>query len=231
MDRIRQKLYELRVLIRTGSVLMLLIALSDPLAAQRSGITVRVTDKGTTQPLAQAQVTIIGTSVGGITNQDGIVNLVGVAAGTREVRVVRIGYAETKSPVTVIAGQNVTLNLSMTSVAITLTPVVSTATGQQNKNEVGNAISTIDAAATTATSPVSNISDLLNSRAPGVQISSGTQAGSGSRVRIRGINSVSLSNEPIYVSGHIVRDGCCQRRHCHYHEKGPVGKGHLDDIR
>ncbi|MEO7362760.1 MAG: TonB-dependent receptor, partial [Gemmatimonadaceae bacterium] len=199
MHQLRRKLRAARVLLSAGSILLFLAVLTAPLAAQRSSITVHVTDKGTTLPLAQAQVTVIGTSVGGITNQDGVVNLAGVTAGARELRVVRIGYAEVKSSVTVVAGQNVTVNLSMSGVAITLAPVVSTATGQQNKNEVGNAISTIDAAATTATSPVSNISDLLNSRAPGVQISSGTQAGSGSRVRIRGINSISLSNEPIYV--------------------------------
>jgi TonB-dependent SusC/RagA subfamily outer membrane receptor len=40
---------------------------------------------------------------------------------------------------------------------------------------------------------------MLNARAPGVSIISGTQTGTGARVRIRGINSISLSNEPIYV--------------------------------
>ena len=44
-----------------------------------------------------------------------------------------------------------------------------------------------------------NMADVLNSRVPGVMVQSGTQTGSGQRVRIRGVSSVSLSNDPIYV--------------------------------
>ncbi|TLY55113.1 MAG: SusC/RagA family TonB-linked outer membrane protein, partial [Gemmatimonadetes bacterium] len=44
---------------------------------------------------------------------------------------------------------------------------------------------------------------LINGRAPGVEILPGTgQAGSGSKVRIRGISSLSLLNNPLlYVDG------------------------------
>ena len=167
--------------------------------AQRGTIAVHVTDRTSTAPVSQAQVSIIGTSLGGLTNADGRLTLANIPAGPQEVRIVRIGYAEAKRPVTVVAGQSVAVDVAIATVAVTLTPVVSTATGQTRRVEIGNSISTVDAAAVAATSPVSNLSDLLNSRAPGVQISSGTQTGSGSRVRIRGINSISLSNEPIYV--------------------------------
>lgn len=189
----------LRTGLRMAFALTLLALLPSVSFAQRSIVTVHVTTATTKQPVAQAQVSIIGTSIGGLTNDDGKLTLLNVTPGANELRVVRIGYAEVKRSVTAVAGQTVNVDVQMSPVAITLQPVVSTATGQQNKNEVGNAISTIDAAATTATAPVSNLSDLLNSRAPGVQIASGTQTGSGSRVRIRGINSISLSNEPIYV--------------------------------
>ncbi|MHB1298547.1 MAG: TonB-dependent receptor domain-containing protein, partial [Gemmatimonadaceae bacterium] len=47
--------------------------------------------------------------------------------------------------------------------------------------------------------PVTNMQDLLNARAPGVQLSTGTQSGTGARVRIRGSGSLNLSNDPIYV--------------------------------
>ncbi len=188
-----------RSILRAICALAIVAGVPSLVLAQRGTIAVHVTDKGSTAPVAQAQVSIVGTSLGGLTNQDGRLTLVNVPTGTHDVRIVRIGYGEQKSTVNVTTGQTVNLEVQISSVAVTLSPVVSTATGQQNKNEVGNAISTIDAAKTVETSPVSNISDLLNSRAPGVQIASGTQAGSGSRVRIRGINSISLSNEPIYV--------------------------------
>src|SRR5439155_405205 len=45
-----------------------------------------------------------------------------------------------------------------------------------------------------------NVADLLNSRVPGVQVlSSGGTTGTGSRVRIRGSSSLSLTNEPIVI--------------------------------
>src|SRR2546421_11842734 len=45
-----------------------------------------------------------------------------------------------------------------------------------------------------------NLADLLNARAPGVQVlPSGGTTGTGSRIRIRGSSSLSLSNEPIIV--------------------------------
>jgi outer membrane receptor protein involved in Fe transport len=44
------------------------------------------------------------------------------------------------------------------------------------------------------------LTDLLNARAPGVEVlSSGGTTGSGTRVRIRGSNSVTLSNEPVLI--------------------------------
>lgn len=167
-------------------------------AAQRGSLIVHVTDQANAA-VAQAQVSIVGTTLGGLTNADGRVTLVGVPNGSREVRVLRIGYGEQKKTITVESGSPQTIEIKIASVAITLTPVVSTATGQTRRIELGNSISTVDAAAVAAVSPVSNLADMLNSRAPGVTITSGTQAGTGSRVRIRGINSVSLSNEPIYV--------------------------------
>lgn len=166
--------------------------------AQRASVIVHVTDAANA-PLAQAQVSVVGTTTGGLTNADGRVTLVGLPNGPREIRVLRIGYGEQKKTVDVNGNAGQVVEIQLQSVAITLAAVVSTATGQQRRIELGNSIANVDAAAVAATSPVSNLSDLLNSRAPGVSIISGTQTGTGSRVRIRGINSVSLSNEPIYV--------------------------------
>ncbi len=177
-----------------GIVLLPAIAL-----AQRGTIAVHITDRASSAPVSQAQVSIIGTSLGGLTNADGRLTLANVPAGAQEVRIVRIGYAEAKRPVTIVAGQSIALDVQIATVAVTLTPVVSTATGQQRRIELGNSITSVDAAKVVASSPVSNINDLLNSRAPGVSIQSGTQTGTGARVRIRGVNSISLSNEPIYV--------------------------------
>ena len=161
-------------------------------------VVVTVKDAGGA-PLPQVQVAIVNTLVGGQTGDDGKATLRGIAAGTQQVRALRIGYAEQKRTVTVSAGQVTQVEFALQSVAVTLNAVVSTATGTTRRVEVGNSIGTIDAVSETRLKPVSNLQDLLNARTPGVQLSTGTQSGTGARVRIRGQGSLNLSNDPIYV--------------------------------
>ncbi|MDB4885721.1 MAG: TonB-dependent outer membrane protein SusC/RagA, partial [Gemmatimonadetes bacterium] len=167
--------------------------------AQQTVVTGRVTETGSGQPISDVQVAIVGTNVGATTNNDGRYTLRTVPPGTHQLRAVRIGYAEGKRAITVVAGVTTTVDLSLGKAVIELEPVVTTATGEQRRVEIGNSISNIKAAEVTRTSAISNASDLLNSRAPGVSVLSGTQTGTGSRIRIRGNNSLSLSNDPIYV--------------------------------
>ncbi len=166
---------------------------------QQGTITGRVTDAANNQPVAAAQVNIVGTTLGTQANQEGQFTIRGVAPGTVEVRVLRVGFAETKQTVTVTAGQTVTADIRMRAVVTTLAPVVTTATGEQRRVEVGNAIAQVDAAKIVETQAVSNIADVLVGKAPGVMVFSGTQTGAGVRVRVRGTSSLSLTNNPIYV--------------------------------
>ena len=158
----------------------------------------RVTSQGG-EPLPESRVILVGTSLYASTAADGRYTLRNVPAGSHEVRVIRVGYQEQKKPVTVTAGQTLELDFSMQQVVVQLQEVVTTATGPARRVEQGTVVSTIDASKVTATAPVMNVSDLINSRAPGVVITSGTQTGVGSRVRIRGVSSLNLGNDPIYV--------------------------------
>ena len=167
--------------------------------AQQASVTVRVTEAGSGSPISDAQVFILGTNLGGLTNQDGRFNLRNVPVGAQQVRVIRIGYTEAKRPVTVVAGQATNIEVALNKSIISLQEVVTTATGDTRRVEIGNSIANIDAKKVVETSPISNVSDLLNARAPGVQVISGTQTGTGSRIRVRGNNSLSLNNDPIYV--------------------------------
>ncbi len=187
-----------RALLATLSLALLAGA---PLAAQAQQTTVsgRVTEAGGGQPISDAQVVIVGTNVGTLTNQEGRFTLRNVPAGAQQLRAVRIGFSESKRAITVVAGQALTVDLVLSKAVIELQPVVTTATGEQRRVELGNSISSINAADVTKTAPISNVSDLLNSRAPGVSVQTGTQTGVGSRIRIRGNNSLSLNNDPIYV--------------------------------
>ena len=179
-----------------GALASTIVAAQTP---QTGTITGRVTDVANGQPVSAAQVAIVGTNVGTQATTEGVYTLRGVSPGTVELRVLRVGYAETKQTVTVNSGQTVTANIQMRAVIATLAPVVTTATGEQRRVEVGNAIAQVDAAKVVETQPISSVADLLTSRAPGVTVIPGTQTGAGVRVRIRGTSSLSLTNNPIYV--------------------------------
>jgi TonB-linked SusC/RagA family outer membrane protein len=167
--------------------------------AQQSIVTGRITEAAGGQPIPDAQVYIIGTNLGGLTNQDGRYTIRGVPAGAQQLRAIRIGFGEQKRALTIVAGQNATVDMALSKSVISLQEVVTTATGPALRVELGNSIATIDASQVTKTSPISSVADLLNSRAPGVNVVTGTQTGVGSRIRVRGNNSLSLNNDPIYV--------------------------------
>ena len=169
--------------------------------AQTGTITGRVTSASATAvQLEGARVTIVGSNLGASSNREGVYNIRGVAAGTHTVRAIRLGYAQREQTVTVTAGQSVTLDFALSEAPFTLEEITITATGEARKLEVGNVINTIQVGALVEQGPIRDVSQILAARAPGVAVlpASGT-IGSSSRIRIRGSNSVSLSNEPLFV--------------------------------
>ncbi|WP_411281365.1 TonB-dependent receptor domain-containing protein, partial [Gemmatimonas sp.] len=178
------------------------IAVAVPQAHAQSGpgtLSVRVTDVANQRPVEAARVFLVGTNFAGATGADGRIILRGIPAAEYTVRVLRVGYTEQTKKQSIAAGQTATIEFAMATAAINLAAVVTTATGEQRRVEIGNATANIDVSKVLEAAPVSNLSDLLNSRAPGVTVTSGSQTGTGSRIRIRGSNSVSLSNEPIWI--------------------------------
>jgi TonB-linked SusC/RagA family outer membrane protein len=166
--------------------------------AQGGTVAVHVIEPGGSN-IAQAQVAIAGTTIGGLTGLDGRLMLRGVPVGTQTVRVLRVGYSEQKKTVEITTGGSVGVEFTMTAVAVSLTPVVTTATGETRRVEIGNAVSSFTVADITEKAPISNVQDVINARTPGVSVQLGTQTGTGARIRIRGSNSLSLSNEPIWI--------------------------------
>src|SRR5262249_14360642 len=92
-----------------------------------------------------------------------------------------------------------TLDFAMSAAGFQLEQVVTTATGEQRRVELGNAVANIGVTNVAETQTVRNISDVLDTPVPGGVVQTGMQTGVGSRIRIRGSNSVSLNNAPIYI--------------------------------
>ncbi len=192
----------MRHLRRRSLVLAGLLAVAVPTAlqAQAAGsIAVTVTDSSSGRPVEAARVFLAGTTFGGQTSTEGRLLLRPVQPGNYTLRVLRVGYGEASRRVTVAAGEAAEVSVQLSQVSLNLQAVVTTATGEQRRKEIGNATANIDVAKVLEAAPVANLNDLLNSRAPGVTVTSGTQTGTGARIRVRGMNSVSLSNEPIWI--------------------------------
>jgi TonB-linked SusC/RagA family outer membrane protein len=167
--------------------------------AQQAVIAGRVTEQSSGQPLGDARVIVIGTSAVATTNIDGRYTIRNAPTGNVEVRVLRVGYQEQKKPVQVSPGQTATVDFAMVSAVVQLQEVVTTATGEQRRVELGNAIANLDATKLVADAPIATMGDLLVAKAPGVQILPGNMTGGGARIRVRGTASLSLSNDPIFI--------------------------------
>ncbi len=176
----------------------LLLALPGTLVAQGT-ISGRVTDRSSGQAIAGARVAVVGTAITTQTNVEGRYTLPGVPDGSAVVRASAVGYAAATQSVAVQAGESATADLQLAFTPFTLDELVVTATGDEARRAIGNSIATIRADSLVASKAITNMNDLLVAKVPGVHVLPGNLTGAGARVRIRGTNSLSLSNEPIYV--------------------------------
>ncbi|MEO6529240.1 MAG: SusC/RagA family TonB-linked outer membrane protein [Gemmatimonadaceae bacterium] len=179
-----------------------MLVLAAPLSAQQSTgiVTGRVVDRQTTRPLAAAQVRVSGTNRGASTDEAGSFRITGLPAGATILIAQRIGYAPVTRTVTVAADGAVTADFGLTASATTLDQVIVTATGQtERRRESGASTATIDGSQVVKAA-VSTFADVLSSRSPGVVVQQAAgESGAGSRIRIRGSNSISLSNDPLMI--------------------------------
>jgi TonB-linked SusC/RagA family outer membrane protein len=198
-----------RRLCAVAAVLALLGGFATAAAAQQGSIAGRVTDRATGSGVAGARILLGGTNRSALSNADGRYVLSPVAPGPHDVRVSIIGYAAQRDSVTVTADQQATRDFALTPAPVSLDVVEVTATGEHVGRELGNAVTNIKTADIVQQAQPSTFAELLSGRAANVQVlPSGGTIGAGSRIRIRGQSSVSLSNEPVYyVDGIKVEAG------------------------
>jgi TonB-linked SusC/RagA family outer membrane protein len=192
------------VIRRIAALVLTLLALGSlaaPAPAQDASVSGTVVHEQTLRPLSGAQVVVEGTGRGTITDARGRFLITGLTGGQVTLRVMMLGYRPATQTVQVGAS-DVRLALSEQAIALDEIVVTGTAGGQQRR-AIGNVVSQIRAEDVVAQAPVTNVQDMLNARAPGVVIMPGSGAvGTGGRIRVRGVSSLSLAQEPlIYVDG------------------------------
>lgn len=164
--------------------------------------TVRQT--GTDQPVVGAQVLIVGTNRGSLTDANGNYLIPDVPVGQVMVRVESIGFRTVEQSATVSSGQAAVVNFELQVSAVGLDEIVITGTaGRTTKRAIGNSLSQIKASEITDVAPISNVNQLLQGRAAGVNmLASSGVVGGATRIRVRGYSSISAGNDPvIYLDG------------------------------
>src|SRR5690606_15698935 len=117
-----------------------------PLAAQQQTGRIQgtVTDAATQRPLAGVQISVQGTGIGLITNDQGRYLLLNVPAGQHVVRATTIGYGSAQQTVTVVADETATVDFALSETAVALDEIVVTGTAAQvRRKEIGNSIATV----------------------------------------------------------------------------------------
>lgn len=189
-----------RAFLRSTILLLAIAAVPLTGSAQQSSITGHVTAVGTNEPLSDARVLLTGTSTAATTNSQGAYTLHNVPSGAVTVQVLHVGYQSMKKSVTVTAGTDATLDFSLAQAIVQLQEIVTTATGEQRKVELGNTIATLgNVSQRVEQSPITDIQGLLVGKAAGVNILPGNMTGSAGQIHIRGVNSLSLNNNPIWI--------------------------------
>jgi TonB-linked SusC/RagA family outer membrane protein len=171
-------------------------------------ITGRVTEAQTDTPIPQVQVSVEGTNRGSATAFDGRYTITNVPAGLHSVTARRLGYQQVSKEVTVVDGQMANVDFALQTATTRLSEIVTTATGEQRRAELGNTIGNIRATKVVPESPVMSFTDVLNARVSSVQIiTTGGLTGTSPHIRIRGVNSLTSiynnpgtpSNEPLII--------------------------------
>ena len=199
----------------TGLFLFALMAVFAPAAEAQTGgrIIGVVTDGQSGQALAEVQVYIPGTGLGALTRANGRFIILNVPAGTHQVRAERIGLGAQTQSVTVGADQAVELNFLLSTQALGLDEIVVTGTaGAARRREVGSTVNQINVAS--LNEKPTDVSRLLQATAPGVDVTAGGGgAGQGSKIRLRGANTLSNGGDPIiYVDGVRMMTGAFANR-------------------
>lgn len=186
--------------LRVTLAFMLGVTAAHNASAQTTGtIRGRVVEEGAI-PVAGATITIVGTRLGGVSDNDGRYVVRAIPPGAVTVRFTRIGLTPQVKDATVTAGQETVVDFTAAKSAIRLEEVVTTATGEQSRRAVGNAVAVINTEDLVKSTGVTSATEVLTARVPGVTVVQGAGLIGGSpSIVIRGRTSVGASSDPLWI--------------------------------
>lgn len=160
-----------------------------------------VRDSATNEGLQGVAVLLVGGEKRVMTGANGRFVLDGIPEGEHSLRATLLGYKSGLQKVVVSGGKTTNLTILLSPAATSLGEVVTTATGSQRRVEVPSDVVKIDADEIRARTPVKNVTDMLEAaQVPGVLVTRASgEPGARTRIRMRGIGSISQSNDPVVI--------------------------------
>jgi TonB-dependent starch-binding outer membrane protein SusC len=145
------------------------------------------------EPVVGASVVVMGTNNGTATSANGDYSISAPATGTLVIS--SVGYPSKEIEI----NRRTNINISLTTSTTDLQQVVVVGYGTQRKEAVTGSVASISGNAMREV-PSSNITQALQGRLPGVDISqTSSQPGSTMQIRIRGTRSLTGNNDPLIV--------------------------------
>ncbi|HWD87518.1 MAG TPA: SusC/RagA family TonB-linked outer membrane protein [Mucilaginibacter sp.] len=165
--------------------------------AQKGSIKGKVVDENN-QSMPGVSVSIDGTTLGSVTDANGLYTVTGVTPGNYTLTAKFIGYVAGKQTITV-GSSVITVNFSLKPENTNLNEVVVIGYGTQRKKDLTGSVTSVTAKDFNE-GPVTTPEQLITGKVSGVEITSNSGApGAGSTIRIRGGASLSASNDPLIV--------------------------------
>ncbi|MCU4176683.1 SusC/RagA family TonB-linked outer membrane protein [Carboxylicivirga sp. N1Y90] len=172
------------------------------LVAQTTNITGTVTDASDGSPIPGVSVFVKGTTVGTVTQPDGVYNL----SVPNDAEILVFSFVGMTSQEIAIAGQT-KIDAVMSSDSENIDEVIVVAYGTSTKGSYTGSAAVIDAE-TIEKRQVSNVSQALSGTMAGVQVlSNNGQPGEDATIRIRGVGSINAGSDPLYVVDGVPFDG------------------------
>ncbi len=168
---------------------VLILAVRPMMAQEPGSVKGRIFDKETGDPLPYANIIVVGTAIGTVSDLDGKFALNTVPSGAQTLRVAYVGYATVTRNVTVSANDVLQIDFRLSAQAITGETVVVTAQAQGqnaaiNQQLASNTIANVVSAARIKELPDVNAAESIG-RLPGVSID--RYGGEATAVAIRGL--------------------------------------------
>ncbi|MFD2512926.1 SusC/RagA family TonB-linked outer membrane protein [Pontibacter locisalis] len=177
------------------SLLFVLTLVSTAWSQEGRTVTGRVTSAADGTPLPGVTVLLEGTSIGANTDADGKYRITFPAAAGNTLVFSYLGFGKKEEDI----GTKSVVNVQLQQTTRDISEVIVVGYVEQDVKKITGAVATVGAKEIEQV-PIATFDQILQGRAPGLQVSAGSgQPGATARVRIRGNGSINSSNDPLYI--------------------------------